>query len=1023
MESTVLYRVVAFSLWPPSPRLQASATSVDTAEMSLASELASAQKLYKSGSLDSALECCKRAIKLEGGKEHAGVHICFGAIFTAQDEPEMAERAFDSALEIDPESVQALKGKAALLERFGDGRLDELLPVAQALAKLNLGSKGSDGGGTKGGDQCSAKGSGSAKGGGGTKGGGGAGAKAPTDWAAKVTIIEKKLGISTVDYADNYAGEAVDVGDDADGKRGSGSRGSTRRQEDGGAGTPRVGSGAKSVRAAAAAAAAAADGGGGKRSSKPRGSNKDSDEDGDDAGGTAGGGAKVGRAKSGADGSSESDPQEAGRAELAELRAMVKAGTKLSGKQKRNLKKLEEAEQRWKEYEAAAGGGGSTYDTADGGEPGEGGAPLTTEELHAQLAGRSAAAALPGSQFRVEVGGDGSVSERACGLGDGIDVPEFTIRADSVALLENAKLSLRAGRRYGLIAPNGKGKTTLLKHIATKALRGLPQALEVLYVEQEVRASGASAIATLLAADTRRATLLAEERRLEAVLEEAAAAEAAAGADEAAADVAAREALAASEQLVAVYEALEAHGSEASEGRARTLLSGLGFDAAKQEAPTNTLSGGWRMRLALARALFLRPELLLLDEPTNHLDLDACIWLQNHLATERKLTMLVVSHDQHFLNGVCTDIVLIEGRKLHYFPGDYDAFAKRHATFVAEQRKKAQSEQKELNKLQSQVTSGKASTKSGRKAMADRIEELKTSAADAKDLKEYRVKFTIEAASRRLNPPLITMSNVGFGWGGGGGGGGSKLFSGLDFELGMDTRIALVGPNGCGKSTFMNLLSGAIEPTSGNVDQSNGWLRVGNYAQHLVDTLPPNSSPVEHMYALMGGARPEKGTPLYQEVRTSLGTKGLPSFAHELKIRDLSGGQKARVAFAGLAAMRPHVLLLDEPTNHLDIESIDALIAAINAFEGGVVMISHDRRLLQSTDCALWLCKGGEKGVAPLGANFSFDQYEARVLRALEARQKAEEERAAARAEERRKRKEQAAKLAAKRRSGVAGKK
>ena len=458
-----------------------------------------------------------------------------------------------------------------------------------------------------------------------------------------------------------------------------------------------------------------------------------------------------------------------------------------------------------------------------------------------------------------------------------------------------------------------------------------------------------------------------------------------------------RAALAASEQLVAVYEALEAHGGEASEGRARTLLSGLGFDAAKQEAPTNTLSGGWRMRLALARALFLRPELLLLDEPTNHLDLDACIWLQNHLATERKLTMLVVSHDQHFLNGVCTDIVLIEGRKLHYFPGDYDAFAKRHASFVAEQRKKAQSEQKELNKLQSQVTSGKASTKSGRKAMADRIEELKTSAADAKDLKEYRVKFTIEAASRRLNPPLITMSNVGFGWDGGGGGG-SKLFSGLDFELGMDTRIALVGPNGCGKSTFMNLLSGAIEPTSGNVDQSNGWLRVGNYAQHLVDTLPPNSSPVEHMYALMGGARPEKGTPLYQEVRTSLGTKGLPSFAHELKIRDLSGGQKARVAFAGLAAMRPHVLLLDEPTNHLDIESIDALIAAINAFEGGVVMISHDRRLLQSTDCALWLCKGGEKGVAPLGANFSFDQYEARVLRALEARQKAEEERAAARA-------------------------
>ena len=218
------------------------------------------------------------------------------------------------------------------------------------------------------------------------------------------------------------------------------------------------------------------------------------------------------------------------------------------------------------------------------------------------------------------------------------------------------------------------------------------------------------------------------------------------------------------------------------------------------------------------------------------------------------------------------------------------------------------------------------------------------------------------------------------------------LFSNLSCELSMDSRVALVGPNGCGKSTFLNLLSGDLSPSEGEVDQASGRLRVGRYAQHLVDTLPGGVS-VGRLPApaarVAGGARVAS----LLEVRTELGTKGLPSFAHELKIRDLSGGQKARVVFAALSTQSPHVLLLDEPTNHLDIESIDALIAAINAFEGGVVLISHDRRLLQSTNCALWLCKGGDKGVQPLGSEFSFDKYEARVLKGIEQRRQQEEAR------------------------------
>ena len=229
-----------------------------------------------------------------------------------------------------------------------------------------------------------------------------------------------------------------------------------------------------------------------------------------------------------------------------------------------------------------------------------------------------------------------------------------------------------------------------------------------------------------------------------------------------------------------------------------------------------------------------------------------------------------------------------------------------------------------------------------------------------------------------------------------------------------------VGPNGCGKSTFLNLLSGGLSPTVGDVDQANGYLRVGTYDQHLVDTLPASISPIEHLHRL-ADSTPQRGSPEYQQLRTELGTKGLPSYAHELKNKDLSGGQRARVVFAGLAALRPHVLLLDEPTNHLDIESIDALIAAINAFEGGVVLISHDRRLLQATNCALWLCTGGEGGIKPLGSQFTFEDYEAKVLKALAAREEAEQARVRAR-EMTRRNKAEAARRAAEAQKKKAGK-
>jgi len=231
------------------------------------------------------------------------------------------------------------------------------------------------------------------------------------------------------------------------------------------------------------------------------------------------------------------------------------------------------------------------------------------------------------------------------------------------------------------------------------------------------------------------------------------------------------------------------------------------------------------------------------------------------------------------------------------------------------------------------------------------------------------------------------------------------LFRGLGFDLSMDSRVALVGPNGCGKSTFLQLLEGSLTPDDGVVEQANGRLRIGRYSQHWVNQLPGGVSPVEHLFSLLG-ERPERGSPLYQQVRQELGEKGLPSSAHDLKIKDLSGGQKARVAFAAISTVRPHVLLLDEPTNHLDIESVDALVDGINGFEGGVVVISHDRRLLQTTNCALWYCDRAKQSIYPLGCEF--DAYEARVLKEIAARHAADEERAQARAMLRKKRRDEA---------------
>ena len=568
---------------------------------SLQSELSSAQKLYKAGALDEAFACCRNALKLEGGADNVNVHLTIAAILTAQDKPEQAEKAFSKALSIDANNVAAYKGLAVLLEAFGEERREELLPVYQKLVKLDGGTSAA-----KTADTSSKP----------TK---------AVDWGKKLAAVERALGGLKIDCDDG-------VGGGGGGGGGGKSGGDKKESKDPTAAEKAEAAARRAAKQEAAAKATEEKAAATKAKAAARKTTKG-------ASGVETAATADAEGDEGAEGETGGDEPEDGggggdtiaqqQAELAALRRKVAAGEKLSGKMKRVLKKLEEAEARWKAYEAASG--------AAGGDAEGGGGATDMSTLGAQFTAETRA------------GGDVAIASRASVIGDGIEVPNFSIRADSIELLVDAKLSLRAGHRYGLVAPNGKGKTTLLKAIGSRALTGLPRSLDVLYVEQEVRAAaGESAIEALLRSDSKRSSLLAEELRLESVIEAALTAETRAleSGDAAAAEAAAGVSRTLTEQLVAVYDALEAHGSEACEARARSLLAGLGFDEAKQEAPTTTLSGGWRMRLALARALFLQPELLLLDEPTNHLDLDACIWLQEHLSHEKKSTMLIVSHDQ-----------------------------------------------------------------------------------------------------------------------------------------------------------------------------------------------------------------------------------------------------------------------------------------------------------------------------------------------------------------------------------------
>ncbi|XP_059412616.1 ATP-binding cassette sub-family F member 1-like isoform X1 [Carassius carassius] len=532
-----------------------------------------------------------------------------------------------------------------------------------------------------------------------------------------------------------------------------------------------------------------------------------------------------------------------------------------------------------------------------------------------------------------------------------IKLERFSISAHGKELFVNADLLVVAGRRYGLVGPNGKGKTTLLKHIANRAL-SIPPNIDVLLCEQEVVADNTPAVQAVLKADTRRLKLLEEERQLQSQLEK--------GDD------------GVSERLDKVYEELRAIGAAAAEAKARRILAGLSFTPEMQNRPTKKFSGGWRMRVSLARALFMEPTLLMLDEPTNHLDLNAVIWLNNYLQSWKK-TLLIVSHDQSFLDDVCTDIIHLDNQKLYYYRGNYLTFKKMYVQKQKELLKQYEKQEKKLKDLKAGGKSTKQAEKQTKEVLTRKQQKGKKSqheeeSREATELlkkpREYTVKFTFPNPPP-LSPPILGLHSVDFGYESQ-----KPLFRNVDFGIDMESRICIVGPNGVGKSTLLLLLTGKLNPTKGEM-RKNHRLKVGFFNQQYADQLNMEESPTEYLQRNFNLQ--------YQDARKCLGRFGLESHAHTIQISKLSGGQKARVVFAELACRQPDVLILDEPTNNLDIESIDALSEAINEYKGAVIIVSHDARLITETQCQLWVVE--DQSINNIDGDF--EDYKREVLEAL----------------------------------------
>eukprot|EP00405_Crypthecodinium_cohnii_P013611 CAMPEP_0206448932 /NCGR_PEP_ID=MMETSP0324_2-20121206/17787_1 /ASSEMBLY_ACC=CAM_ASM_000836 /TAXON_ID=2866 /ORGANISM="Crypthecodinium cohnii, Strain Seligo" /LENGTH=614 /DNA_ID=CAMNT_0053918211 /DNA_START=97 /DNA_END=1941 /DNA_ORIENTATION=+ len=520
-----------------------------------------------------------------------------------------------------------------------------------------------------------------------------------------------------------------------------------------------------------------------------------------------------------------------------------------------------------------------------------------------------------------------------------VRIEQVTMSMFGKELIQDTTIVLNHGRRYGLIGANGSGKTTLLACLAARELP-IPDHIDIWHVHRESDPSDDSALKSVV--DVAQKEYNRCEELIQKLCEEDAEGNA--------------------EILEALGDKMDKMAPETFEAEAGSLLHGLGFTETMMHRATKDMSGGWRMRVALAQALFKRPTLLILDEPTNHLDLGACVWLEEYLANY-PTTILMTSHSEDFMNGVCTEIMqLTTDNKLVYWGGNYAAYVKTRAEVEVNQLKAYEKEQADIKHLEEFIRS--CGTYSNLRKQADSkqkiIDKMKEKGLTQKPLADPKYEFRFPD-SEKLPPPVCAFNEMSFSYSG-------KredyLYHKVSFGVDLDSRIALVGPNGAGKSTLLKLMRGELEPTEGEIKRHN-HLRIGVYNQHSAEILPEDKTPLEFLQEKYAdGITTTEGTKKLEvdQWRSKLGRYGVTGELQTRKMGTMSDGQKSRVVFTLISLVNPHLLLLDEPTNHLDMTCIDALADAIKAFSGGTVLVSHDFRLIDQVAKEIWVC---DKGVAP----------------------------------------------------------
>ncbi|NML09752.1 ABC-F family ATP-binding cassette domain-containing protein [Sphingobium sp. AR-3-1] len=499
-----------------------------------------------------------------------------------------------------------------------------------------------------------------------------------------------------------------------------------------------------------------------------------------------------------------------------------------------------------------------------------------------------------------------------------LNLNSITVRLGGRVILDRAAAALPPRSRVGLIGRNGAGKSTLMKVMIgqldpDEGSCDMPRDTRLGYIAQEAPSGTATPFDTVLEADKERAALMAEAEHTEDP-----------------------------DRLGHIYERLTAIDAYTAPARAARILVGLGFDEEMQGRPLDSYSGGWKMRVALASLLFSNPDLLLLDEPSNHLDLEATLWLENFLKAYRG-TVVVISHERDLLNNVVDYILHLEGGKVTLYPGGYDAFERQRAERLAQLESARTKQQAEREKLQEYVArnSARASTAKQAQSRAKALARMQPIAAASED---PTLHFGFPSPAE-LRPPLITMDMASVGYTE------TPILKRINLRIDPDDRLALLGRNGNGKTTLARLIAAQLAPMEGTM-QSSPKMNVGYFTQYQVEELDVTDTPLEHMTRVMKGATPGA-------VRAQLGRFGFSGERAVQKVGSMSGGERARLALALITRDAPHMLILDEPTNHLDVDSREALVQALNDYSGAVVIVSHDRHMIELVADRLVLVDNG----------------------------------------------------------------